>query len=1345
MNFADSNVAELVGWSLLHFLWQGALIALVVWGALALVTSKKPNIRYAISCCGLLAMAISPIVTMYVISGYQAVNTRVAVNTSLVSDQPTLENINSKAPPLSQNLPSDNANAFKNANPIEAVTDRLDEDSAATNETQTTVGTIPETLIRLVSPMIPHLALIWTACVSMLSLKLIVCWFRVRKIQTSGTLIDDPKLTALLERLKTQLKMNFAVPLRESIEVNSPMVIGWLKPVILFPASAISGLNEQQLSAILIHELAHIRRADYLVNVCQSIIETLLFYHPAVWWLSNRIRLEREHCCDDLAVQISGDKRNYVTALLQLEQSCATDGTFALSSNGGDLVQRVARMLDRDRNSTGRSSWIAAFTAVAIVGAIFAGLWLDTSSAQANSIQEKDETTETVEPTEDESEVRKIKVLVKTPDGKPLFNASITLGVWYKETAETLNFTTDKDGAAELPVPDDLKIYRLWASAVGYTPLFANWEEDEIKKGTLPPDEFTFKMIAAVEIGGIVVDKDGQPIENVAVQVRGNGAGANLEGRVRLSTHYALNDNVKTDADGRWSVANIPPGDDVVISLKLNHSDFKSDENWGDLQAVNKIGLKELRDKSAKLVMAKGIQVRGRVIDEAGKPIENALVVWGDSPYWQEGSQEIFTDADGRYETPTQKDGDLRITIMAPGFSPETTKVKVGPRLKETDFVMSSGNRLELRFVDEAGEAVSGAYAQIDGWRSAKSIYNYRHPNVKNSRIPIGSDENGVYVWDWAPDDPVTFVFSARGYIAQRGIEITASEEPTTIVMRKPKSVSGKVTDANGVPVPNFSIIPRLHLNDRITHEHRRDIVKGKDGKFSLKIDRQLGDYSLLIEAKGYESAFTEKFPRDNPPEFDIQLTRAVERKYRVVNENGEPVVDATIIAAPIDQTFSTQSYFDTFAKNRVLNATSDSKGAFTIPNSKTPRTLLAVTRDRFGEVSDSPDNPESEIAMKEWASLKYFVTKNGVPWLTGHFLRENRYNNGRFFHIQHYRMTGASDGNGIFKQKYVAAMPQAIDIFAKGDPGRMRYQIAFEPKPGEEFEIDFTDCPSLKANVSFSGNNSSKVDSAKSRFMLTRLEPSVNIPAELAREIKVNDLDPSDVASVLQWFRDRENFDASTCFSNCFDSYSGTLTDDGKLAIDVLKPGKYSLSISANVQSNWDRSSEPLSNFSKVIEIGNGVNDLGSMTVPVFEDPEPNSIVENFDFTVRTDKTKSSLEKFKGNYLLLDFWTPWSDKCGEYTPKIQSLAKRLAAKGKTNMVSLMANGSGPVVRVPTRIPDGMKWIDGRVSQADERHIRRRLGAWTAQHFVLIDPEGKYVVGGSLATVVKKMQTLGLR
>ena len=93
--------------------------------------------------------------------------------------------------------------------------------------------------------------------------------------------------------------------------VEVPTVIGWLRPVVLMPASALSGMGPQQLEAILAHELAHIRRHDYLVNLLQTVVETLLFYHPAVWWLSGRIRVERENCCDDLAVSLCGDPYAY--------------------------------------------------------------------------------------------------------------------------------------------------------------------------------------------------------------------------------------------------------------------------------------------------------------------------------------------------------------------------------------------------------------------------------------------------------------------------------------------------------------------------------------------------------------------------------------------------------------------------------------------------------------------------------------------------------------------------------------------------------------------------------------------------------------------------------------------------------------------------------------------------------------------------------------------------------------------------------------------------------------------------------------------------------------------------
>ena len=108
--------------------------------------------------------------------------------------------------------------------------------------------------------------------------------------------------------------------------VDVPTVIGWLRPVVLVPASALAGMTPQQLEAILAHELAHIRRHDYLVNLLQTLVETLLFYHPAVWWLSRRIRIERENCCDDLAVSLCGDPVTPMPARWPISRSCVDSG-----------------------------------------------------------------------------------------------------------------------------------------------------------------------------------------------------------------------------------------------------------------------------------------------------------------------------------------------------------------------------------------------------------------------------------------------------------------------------------------------------------------------------------------------------------------------------------------------------------------------------------------------------------------------------------------------------------------------------------------------------------------------------------------------------------------------------------------------------------------------------------------------------------------------------------------------------------------------------------------------------------------------------------------------------------
>jgi TonB family protein len=164
------------------------------------------------------------------------------------------------------------------------------------------------------------------------------------------------------------------VRLLESAAVEVPTVVGLWRPIILVPASTLTGLSVWQLEAVLAHELAHIRRHDYLVNLLQALIEALLFYHPAVWWLSARIREEREHCADDVAVESCGDALLYSRTLATLEQLRARAPAPALAANGGSLLLRIQRLLAVPKGGAPLHPWrfagsLAAALLVVVLGA----------------------------------------------------------------------------------------------------------------------------------------------------------------------------------------------------------------------------------------------------------------------------------------------------------------------------------------------------------------------------------------------------------------------------------------------------------------------------------------------------------------------------------------------------------------------------------------------------------------------------------------------------------------------------------------------------------------------------------------------------------------------------------------------------------------------------------------------------------------------------------------------------------------------------------------------------------------------------------------------------------------
>jgi uncharacterized protein involved in exopolysaccharide biosynthesis len=186
----------------------------------------------------------------------------------------------------------------------------------------------------------------------------------IRHLKTSDTSPLDHEWQLRLRALSQRLNVHRPVALFKSALVEVPLVIGWLRPVILLPASALSGLTPDQLEAILAHELAHVRRCDYLVNAFQNVVETLMFYHPAVWWISSCIREEREQCCDDLVVSACGNRVTYARALLFLEEARGLP-RLALAANGGSLIYRVRRLLGISREGCPPSA--AELTGIALM------------------------------------------------------------------------------------------------------------------------------------------------------------------------------------------------------------------------------------------------------------------------------------------------------------------------------------------------------------------------------------------------------------------------------------------------------------------------------------------------------------------------------------------------------------------------------------------------------------------------------------------------------------------------------------------------------------------------------------------------------------------------------------------------------------------------------------------------------------------------------------------------------------------------------------------------------------------------------------------------------------------
>ncbi len=329
--------------SLLHFLWQGALIGGAAW--IAMKIARSASARYAIGVGALLLMAMAPVATAVWVrdTAVQGPESRVQGPTAFRAEGPEF------SVPASTKLVPDPGPRTLGPGPSRT----LDPGRWTLDHLRRSVR---------VSPTLANWLLgSWLLGVGLLSVRLSFGWWTVRRLTRTAVREPGREILSNAERLIAALNISGAVTVLESALVPVPTAMGWLKPVVLLPVQAMSGLSMAQIDALVAHELAHIKRHDYLVNLFQSAIETLLFYHPAVWLISRRVRHERELCCDDLAIAACGDDRlTYASALADLESMRQVPAPM-LAANGGSLLTRMKRILGNDEAAvtTSRTNWTA--------------------------------------------------------------------------------------------------------------------------------------------------------------------------------------------------------------------------------------------------------------------------------------------------------------------------------------------------------------------------------------------------------------------------------------------------------------------------------------------------------------------------------------------------------------------------------------------------------------------------------------------------------------------------------------------------------------------------------------------------------------------------------------------------------------------------------------------------------------------------------------------------------------------------------------------------------------------------------------------------------------------------
>ncbi len=342
-NFQSSPLFDAIGWTLLNSVWQIVLVGIILWVILNFITEKSSRLSYLFSVSALLLICL--------MTGFTFVS-----NLDLTSNTNELTRL--EIPSAIESYGNDfQSNSLK-----------------STFFENNSIGLIGRSNKKLES-VLPFMVFGWMLGVLFLGVKFSISWNYIHSLKKTKISPTSLKWQKQVDQFCQKMSIRQKVNLYVSDKTSSPITFGHFKPIVLFPTAMLTGLTPIQIEMLVLHELAHIKRADFLVNLIQSLIELVLFYHPVIWWISEQVRISREHCCDDMAIEICQNKFVYAETLTEIQTSIFLHKkslAMSVKRNKKTFTYRIQRLFQNNETKPSFIKSVFSFGLIFLCFTIFA-------------------------------------------------------------------------------------------------------------------------------------------------------------------------------------------------------------------------------------------------------------------------------------------------------------------------------------------------------------------------------------------------------------------------------------------------------------------------------------------------------------------------------------------------------------------------------------------------------------------------------------------------------------------------------------------------------------------------------------------------------------------------------------------------------------------------------------------------------------------------------------------------------------------------------------------------------------------------------------------------------------